>query len=50
MKLGFVGVKFRGAFVAGNCAEKPVDWVPIRRGGAVRIPTQKVGNLQKIGR
>ena len=35
------------AFLAGNCAEKPIYWAPIWMGGAVTIPTQKVGKLQK---
>ena len=29
IKRQFLGVKFSGPFLAGNCAEKPLLWVPI---------------------
>ena len=32
--LEFLGVQFPGPFFAGNCAEKHMLWVPIRRGGS----------------
>ena len=43
------GVKFLRPFFPGNCAEKPMYWVPSWRKGS-EIPTQKVGKWQKIGR
>ena len=32
-----------------NGAEKPILWVPIGKGPAVRISIEKDGKLQKIG-
>ena len=42
--LFFIGVKFPGPALAGNCAEKPASL----KEGAVRISTDKVGTSQKI--
>ena len=45
-----LGVKFAGAFLAVNCAESPSIGCQFEGGGAVRISTDKLGKLQKIGR
>ena len=45
-----LGVKFPGPFLAGNCAEKPIHWVPNVKGVGSEDLTQTVGKLQKIGR